>query len=140
MKKLAIAFVLAVLALVAAACSSSSTTETGKVIKTAPVGNNLTVTLSNRDGVLKNGDNEVFVSFKDASGKAVEVGAVGLNFYMPVMGTMPAMNNAATFTSTGSPGVYRGSVKLEAAGDWQAQISYEGAAGKGKSSLTVTAQ
>jgi len=140
MKKLAIAFVLAVLALVAAACSSSSTTDTGKVIKSAAVGNNLTVTLSNRDGVLKNGDNEVFVSFKDGSGKTVEVGAVGLNFYMPVMGTMPAMNNAATFTATGTPGVYQGKVKLEAAGDWQAQISYEGAAGKGKSSLTVTAQ
>lgn len=140
MKKLAIAFVLAVLALVAAACSSSSTTDTGKVIKSAPVGNNLTVTLSNRDGVLKNGDNEVFVSFKDGSGKTVEVGAVGLNFYMPVMGTMPAMNNAATFTSTGSPGVYHGKVKLESAGDWQAQISYEGTAGKGKSTFTVTAQ
>ena len=140
MKKLAIAFVLAVLALVAAACSSSSTTETGKVIKTAPVGNNLTVTLSNRDGVLKNGDNEVFVSFKDGSGQTVEVGAVGLNLYMPAMGTMPAMNSAATFTETGTPGVYHGKVKLEAAGDWQAQISYEGAAGKGKSSLTVTAQ
>lgn len=140
MKKLAIASVLAVLALVAAACSSSSTTDTGKVIKSAPVGNNLTATLSNRDGVLKNGDNEVFVSFKDGSGKTVEVGAVGLNFYMPVMGTMPAMNNAATFTATGTPGVYQGKVKLESAGDWQAQISYEGAAGKGKSSLTVTAQ
>ena len=140
MKKLAIALVLGAVAIVAASCSSSGTTDTGKVIKSAAVGNNLTVTLSNRDGVLKNGDNEVFVSFKDGSGKTVEVGAVGLNFYMPVMGTMPAMNNAATFTATGTPGVYQGKVKLEAAGDWQAQISYEGAAGKGKSSLTVTAQ
>jgi predicted small secreted protein len=140
MKKLAIAFVLVALAIVAAACNSSNTTDTGKVIKSAAVGNNLTVTLSNRDGVLKNGDNEVFVSFKDGSAKTVEVGAVGLNLYMPAMGTMPAMNSAATFTATGTPGVYQGKVKLEAAGDWQAQISYEGAAGKGKSSLTVTAQ
>ena len=140
MKKLAIAFVLAVLALVAAACSSSSTTDTGKVIKSAPVGNNLTVTLSNKDGVLKNGDNEFFVSFKDGSGKTVDVGAVGLNFYMPAMGTMPAMNGSATFASTSTPGVYQGKAKLESAGDWQAQISYEGAAGKGKSTFTVTAQ
>ena len=140
MKKLAISLVLGSLVIVAAACSSSSTTDTGKVIKSGAVGNNLTVTLSNRDGVLKNGDNEVFVSFKDGSAKTVEVGAVGLNLYMPAMGTMPAMNNAATFTSTGSPGVYQGKVKLESAGDWQAQISYEGAAGKGKSSFTVTAQ
>jgi YtkA-like protein len=140
MKKSVIALVLGSLVIVAGACSSSGTTDTGKVIKSAPVGNNLTVTLSNKAGVFKNGDNEFFVSFKDGSGKTVEVGAVGLNFYMPVMGTMPAMNNAATFTSTASPGVYQGKVKLESAGDWQAQISYEGAAGKGKSSLTITAQ
>ena len=111
-----------------------------KVIKSAPVGNNLTATLSNKEGALKNGDNDFFVSFKDSSGKTVEVGAVGLSFHMPGMGTMPAMNSAATFTATGTPGVYQGKVKLESAGDWQAQISYEGAAGKGKSSLTVTAQ
>jgi hypothetical protein len=140
MKELAIAFVLVGLVLAAAACSSSGRTDTGKEIKSAPVGNNLTVTLSNKDGVLKNGDNDFFVSFKDSSGKPVEVGAVGLNFYMPAMGTMPAMNNAATFTSTGSPGVYHGKVKLESTGDWQAQISYEGAAGKGRSSFTATAQ
>jgi YtkA-like len=140
MKKLASEFSFVALVIVAAACSSSGTTDTGKVIKSASVGNNLTATLSNKDGVLKNGDNEFFISFKDDSGKAVEVGAVGLNFYMPQMGTMPAMNNAATFTSTGSPGLYQGKAKLESAGDWQAQISYEGAAGKGKSSFTVTAQ
>lgn len=138
MKKLVIAIVLGSLVIVAVACSSSGTTDTGKVIKSAAAGNNLTVTVSNRDGVLKNGDNEVFVSFKDGSAKTVEVGAVGLNLYMPAMGTMPAMNSAATFTETGTPGVYHGKVKLEAAGDWQAQISY--AAGKGKSSLAVTVQ
>jgi hypothetical protein len=139
MKRLAIAFVLTVLALVAAACSSGSSADTGKVVKSTAVGNNLTVTLSNSDGVIKNGDNVFFVSFKDGSGKIVDVGAVGLTFYMPSMGTMPAMNNAATFT-TGSPGLYQGKVKLESAGDWQAQISYEGAAGKGKTSFSVTAQ
>ena len=139
MKRLAIALALGAVAIVAASCSSSGTTDTGKVIKSAAVGNNLTVTLSNRDGVLKNGDNEVFVSFKDGSGKTVEVGAVGLTFYMPSMGTMPAMNNATAFT-TGSPGLYQGKVKLESAGDWQAQISYEGAAGKGSFTLPINAK
>ena len=139
MKKLTIAFVLGAIALVAAACSSSSATDTGKVIKSAAVGNNLTVTLANKEGVLKNGENEFSVWFKDGSGKTVDVGAVGLNFYMPTMGTMPAMNSATTFT-TSTPGVYQGKVKLGSGGDWQAQISYEGPAGKGKSSITVTAQ
>lgn len=140
MKKLAIIFVLGALVLAAAACSSSQNIDTGKVIKSAPVGNNLTATVSNKDGVLRNGDNEFFLSFKDAAGKTVEVGAVGLNFSMPPMGTMPAMNNAATFTATGTPGLYLGKVKLESSGDWQAQLSYEGPAGKGKTSIAVTAQ
>ena len=140
MRKLVFAFVLVSLALSVAACSSSGPPDTGKSIKSASVGNSLTATLSNKDGVLKNGDNEFFISFKDSSGKAVEVGAVGLNFFMPAMGTMPAMNNAATFTATSTPGVYQGKVKLEAAGDWQAQVSYEGPAGKGKTSFAVTAQ
>ena len=140
MKKLAIALVVASLVVVAAACSSSKNVDTGKVIKSNPVGNNLTATISNKDGALKNGDNDFFVSFKDSSGKAVEVGAVGLTFHMPTMGTMPAMNDAASFTETGTPGVYQGKVKLESAGDWQAQLSYEGPAGKGKTSFSVTAQ
>lgn len=139
MKKLAIALVLAALPVLAAACTSNSVGDSGKVIKSVPVGNNLTVTLSSAEGVLRNGENEFSVSFKDSSGNPVDVGAVGLNFYMPAMGSMPEMNNAASFV-TGSPGVYEGKAKLEAAGDWQAQISYEGAAGKGKSSFTVTVQ
>jgi predicted small lipoprotein YifL len=140
MKKLAIAFVFGVLVLAAAACGSKGPIDTGKEIKSAAVGNNLIATLSNKDGVLKNGDNEFYVSFKDGSGKAVEVGAVGLTFHMPSMGTMPAMNDAASFTATGTPGVYHGKVKLELAGDWQTQVSYEGPAGKGKTSFSITAQ
>jgi hypothetical protein len=140
MKKLAITLVLVVLVVAAAAYSSSKNVDTCKVIKSNPFGNNLTVTLSNKDGAIRNGDNEFFVSFKDSSGKTVEVGAVGLTFHMPAMGTMPAMNDAASFTETGTPGVYQGKVKMESAGDWQAPLSYEGPAGKGKTSFTVTAQ
>lgn len=140
MKPLLIALVLTSFSLLLVACGQTKVTDTGKSIKSAPVGNNLTVTLSNKDGALKNGNNDFLISFKDSSGKLIEVGAVGLNFQMPTMGTMPAMNNAATFTTTGTPGVYQGKVKLESAGDWQAQLSYEGPAGKGKTSFSVTAQ
>jgi predicted small lipoprotein YifL len=139
MKKLAFAFVLAFVVLGAAACGSKGPIDTGKVIKSAPVGNNLTATISNKEGALKNGDNVFFVSFKDGSGKAVEVGAVGLKFQMPAMGTMPAMNAAAAFTATSTPGVYQGKVKLESAGDWQTQLSYEGSAGNGRTSVSITA-
>jgi hypothetical protein len=59
---------------------------------------------------------------------------------MPAMGSMAAMNDAATFTTTNTPGVYRGKVDLEMAGEWQAQITYDGAAGKGKFNIPVIAQ
>ena len=112
---------------------------TGKLIKSAPVGN-LTATLSNSTGQLKQGDQEVTLSFTDASGKPVDVGAVSLNFYMPKMGSMTAMNDAVTFTTTSTPGVYRGKVNLGHGGEWQAQLAYEGAAGTGKTTFSVSVQ
>jgi hypothetical protein len=140
MQKIMIAFSLIALLLLAAACGSNAGTDTGKVIKSAPVGNNLTVTLSNKDGQLKQGDEEFMLAFTDASGKPVDVGSVGLTFHMPAMGTMPVMNDPAAFTTTDTPGIYRGKAKIEMAGEWQAQITYEGPAGKGKTSFPVTAQ
>ncbi len=140
MRKAAIAFSLTALLLVAAACGSRAGTETGKVIKSAPAGNNLTVALSNEDGVLKHGEEEFFLIFKDASGNTVDVGAVGLTFHMQAMGTMPVMNNPTSFTTTGTPGVYRGKTNIELAGEWQAQITYEGPKGAGKTSIPVAAR
>ncbi len=110
-----------------------------KPIKSGKVGA-LNVTLAGEGGVLRNGDQELTVTFKDASGKTVDVGSASLNFYMPAMGTMPVMNDPATLTTTPTPGVYRGKVKLEMAGEWQAQVAYEGPAGAGKGSFPVTAQ
>ena len=127
-----------------AACGSGgqSTGENpvqGKVIKSGPI-NNLTVSVSSETGKVKNGEQELMLAFTDASGKAVDVGAASLNFYMPAMGSMGAMNNAAALTTTGTPGVYRAKVKIEMTGGWEMQIAYEGPAGKGKTSRPVTAQ
>lgn len=144
MRKLATGLFLSALLLAAAACGSkpgaSGGVSTGKVIKSASVGNNLSAELSNEEGVLKHGDEEFYLTFKDASGKPVEVGAAALNFYMPAMGPMAAMNDPATLTTTGTPGVYKGKATIEVGGEWQAQLSYEGPAGKGKTSFAVTAQ
>jgi hypothetical protein len=133
---------LSILALLifATACGSKSTSvDTGKPIKSVPAGN-LTVTLSNPSGQLKHGGDEFFVTFKDASGKPVDVGAVALAFHMPAMGPMAVMNDQTTFTTTETPGIYKGKANIEMAGEWQAQLSYEGAAGKGQTSFPVTAQ
>ena len=141
MIKLAIILsVTTVLLLLLTACGSGGKVDPGKVIKSATVNNNLTVTISNPDGALKNTDGEFVLSFKDGSGKTVDVGAASLKFYMPPMGTMPAMNSQATLSTTDSPGVYRGEAKFEAAGEWQAQVAYEGPAGRGQTSFSVMVQ
>ncbi len=111
----------------------------GREIKSGKVGA-LTVTLANSDGVLRHGEQELTVTFRDASGKPVDVGSASLNFYMPAMGAMAAMNDAATLTMTPTPGVYRAVVNIQMAGEWQAQTAYEGPAGTGKGSFPVTAQ
>src|SRR5215218_9212231 len=121
-----------------AACGASGGAG-DKEIKSGKVGA-LTVTLANADGVLRHGEQELNVAFKDASGKAVDVGSASLNFFMPAMGTMAAMNDAATLTTTSTPGVYRARLTLQMGGEWQAQIAYEGPAGAGKGSFPVTAQ
>ncbi len=139
MKKLAIGFTLMGVVVLAIACSSKGVSN-GKVIKSASAGNNLTVSLATSDGVFKHGNTEFTLSFTDSPGKPVDVGAVALTFHMPQMGTMQAMNDAATFTTTDTPGVYRGKANIEMAGEWQAQITYDGPAGRGQASFPVTAQ
>jgi len=141
MKKTNIIVTVFALLVIAAACGtkSGSTTPTGKPIATVAV-NNLTATLSNSTGQLKQGDQEVTLAFTDSSGKPVDVGAISLNFHMPAMGSMAAMNDAVTFTTTGTPGVYSGKVNISMTGEWQGQLAYEGLVGKGKATFSVTAR
>ncbi len=151
MKKIFVIIAIALLAslvLLGVACSSGSkpTVENpipGKVIKSGPIGDKLMVTLSNDTGKLKSGEQEIMLTFTDPSGKAVDVGmvsAAALTFHMPSMGSMAPMNNTAAFTTTSVPGVYKGKVNIDMAGEWQAQISYEGSAGSGKTMIPVSAQ
>ena len=139
-KYFAIAIIALSTLLVFSCSSASNSVNAGKPIKSAPAGNNLTVTMSNADGVLRKGDQNFTVAFADASGKPVDVGAVAVNFFMPAMGTMAAMNSAATLTTTATPGIYKAAVDIEHGGEWQAQVGYEGPAGKGKANIAVTAQ
>lgn len=140
MLKIIASLSIAVFAIFALACGAGSSSTGAKTIKSGPAGNNLTATLSNADGVLRKGKQDFTLTFADASGNPVDVGSVSLNFFMPAMGSMSAMSNPATFTTTAAPGVYAGKVDLEMAGEWQSQIKYEGPAGKGQATLPITAQ
>ena len=139
MKKTLIVFALVLsAALIACGPKANQTVSTGKAIKSVPVGN-LTATLSSDSGALNHGDQEVMLSFTDADGKPVDVGAASLNFHMPQMGTMQEMNDATSLTTTTTPGIYRGKVNIEVPGEWQAQVAYEDPAGKGKATFSVNA-
>lgn len=127
-----------ILAVLSAGCGGSRI-DKGMVIKSGSAGG-LTVKLASRDGVLRDGDNSLLLIFEDEAGRTVDVGAASLNFHMPAMGTMPVMNDAAVLTTTEEDGVYAAKVKLQMGGEWLAQIAYEGAPGKGKVVLPVTAQ
>jgi nitrogen fixation protein FixH len=141
MKKLAISLAVIGLAVLLGACSSSQQGgSSAKVIKSASAGNGLAVSVATSDGVLKHGNSEFTVTFSDASGKPVDVGAVALTFHMPQMGTMAEMNEQATFTTTATPGVYNGKAQIEVAGEWQTRITYEGPAGRGQATFPITAQ
>lgn len=124
------------IALISTACSKGGTSDGEKIIKSTKAGN-LTVTLSNSTGELKNGANELFISFADSSGKLVDVGAASLNFHMAAMGTMAEMNDKATLTTTDTPGKYRARVEIEMASTWEAVIYYEGPQGKGQAIMTI---
>ncbi|PYS88267.1 MAG: hypothetical protein DMF64_20870 [Acidobacteria bacterium] len=135
-RKLAIIFTATSLLALAVACGTSGAS---REVKSAPVGN-LTVALATSDGVLRHGEQEFTLTFKDAAGQPMNVSAAALTFHMPAMGTMAAMNETATLTTTSTPGVYHGKARIEMAGEWQAQISYEGPAGRGQGSFPITVQ
>src|SRR5947209_17141578 len=117
-KKIAVLFALFI-AIYAGACGPGG--GSGKTIKSGPIVN-LNVTLASPDGVLRKGKQDLTLTFADSAGKPVDVGSASLNFFMPPMGSMSAMNSPATLTTTGTPGVYRANVDIEMVGEWQAQI------------------
>ena len=136
MKKLIYLTAILILGTFIAACGGSA--DSAKKFAEKKVDGNLTVTISNSAGKLMNGEQDLVLQFTDGNGKPVEIKAASLNFNMPAMGSMAEMNDAATLTTTDTPGKFTGNVKLQMAGEWQAQISYEGAQ-NGKTSISTTA-
>lgn len=131
----------AIAALITAACAGarSDSAANEKAIKSTKSGD-LTITLASASGELKSGDNDLILSFADATGKTVDVGAASLRFHMPAMGAMAEMNDAATLTTTDTPGKYRAKVGIEVHGTWEALVNYEGPKGTGRASMTVNAK
>jgi YtkA-like len=137
--KIVVALVFLAAVSLVAACRSAGPSGSEKVIKSTKSGD-MTIGLSSATGELKNGENDLMITFTDPSGKPVDVGAASLNFHMAAMGTMAEMNDKATLTTTDTPGKYRAQVNIEMAGTWEAQVKYQGAHGSGQVSMSVQAK
>ena len=139
-QKTTIVMAIAILALMLAACGGGAGTSGNEKPIKSTQSNNLTITLASADGQLKSGENDLLLSFSDASGKTVDVGAASLKFHMPAMGAMAEMTDTATLTTTNTAGKYQAKVDIEVGGTWEVMISYQGPQGTGQASMTVQAK
>jgi len=97
--------------------------------------NDLSVKLFAPGGQLKNGDNDVLIEFRDSGGQLVDVGTVKFEANMNMPGMQ--MHEPAKIQSTRTPGRYRAKIKVEMAGDWNAQLSYDGPHGHRETTITL---
>ncbi|MEZ5308212.1 MAG: FixH family protein [Pyrinomonadaceae bacterium] len=132
-----ISFVLVVISISFVACAGGSDADL-KVIADKKIDDKVSVAILNPEGKLKNGEQSIGLRFTDGAGKPIKITAAKLNFNMPAMGSMAEMNDAATLNTTETEGNFVGNVKLQMAGEWIAQISYEGDV-NGSTTITLNA-
>lgn len=118
------------------ACSRTVAPGSEKLIKSTTSGD-ITVSLSSATGEVRTGENDLLLSFTDASGKAVDIKAAALKFHMPAMGSMAEMNEVATLTTTDTAGKFAARVNIESGGTWEALISFQGARGTEQATMSI---
>jgi hypothetical protein len=100
--------------------------------------NDLTVRVSNRDGHLRQGDNETSIQFRDAEARLVDVGKVNLQIDSNMPGSQ--LHRDVVVERTATRGLYRGKIQIDTSGDWNMKISYDGPRGKGGTTFPVPAE
>jgi len=138
-RTIVISVAIAIPLFVLSACERSGSSSGEKIVKSTRSGDT-TIALSSASGEIKSGENDLTLSFTDASGNPVDVPAASLKFYMPAMGSMAEMNDVATLTTTGAPGKFKVRVNIEVAGSWEAMISFQGSRGTVQATMSVTAK
>ena len=84
------------------------------------------------------GDNVVTVSVKDAGGKAVQGAKVVVDYSMPAMPGMPAMNYKADAVQKGDE--YKAVMNLSMAGPWNVNVKISAGGKNGSLKFTVDAK
>jgi len=138
-RTIVISFAIAISFVILAACGGAVSSGAEKTIKSTKPGDT-TIALSSASGEIKSGENDLTLSFTDASDKPVDVPAASLKFYMPAMGAMAEMNEVATLTTTGTPGKFKVRVNIEVGGSWEAMISFQGSRGTEQATMSVNAK
>jgi hypothetical protein len=100
--------------------------------------NDLTVRASDRDGKFHQGDNETSIEFRDAKARLVDVGKVNLQIDSNMPGSQ--IHRDVVVGRTGTRGLYRAKIQIDASGDWNMKISYDGPHGKGETTFQVPAE
>jgi hypothetical protein len=81
------------------------------------------------------GENNIIVLIKDTAGKPVTGAKVNVDYEMPAMPGMPAMNYKAALA--GKDGKYSGKLNFSMPGAWSVEVKVEAAGKKGKSKLNI---
>jgi hypothetical protein len=81
------------------------------------------------------GENNISILVWDGSGKPVKDAKVNVDYEMPAMPGMPAMNYKAALA--GKDGKYSGKLNFSMPGAWSVEVKVEAAGKKGKSKLNI---
>jgi hypothetical protein len=100
--------------------------------------NDLTVKLMAPAGQLRKGDNNVLIEFRDSGGQLVDVGNVNFTIDMNMPGLV--MHGGGLAQKTRTAGQYQAEVRADMAGDWNANISFQGPHGHGEQHFSITAK
>ena len=120
-------------------CGTSDASGRQNLIKSTTSGDT-TIALSSASGEIREGENELVLSFADASGAALDIKAASLKFHMPAMGSMAEMNDVAALTTTETAGSFKARVRIETPGSWEAIISFQGPRGTEQATMSVIAK
>lgn len=94
----------------------------------------LTITLLNKSGELKQGQNDFVVQFTDDQGQPADVGDVQLGSSMS-MPSMAPMSGDSELTPTGQTGIYKVTSNFAMSGAWHFTLSWNGPYGQGHTSF-----
>ena len=87
-------------------------------------------------GDLRNSESDLLLEFRNNAGELVDVGTVRFDLNMDMAGM--TMRDAGRIQATGTLGQYRVKTTPGMAGDWRANLSYDGPRGRGATSVLLS--